>query len=80
MEAIIVRPKNQKELTFFKEFFKKVNANIQYKEEEVAEGDVYYPELDKKIKKALQREKEGKAITHDISSFDNFLKSVREHA
>jgi len=77
MEAIIVRPKNQKELSFFKEFFKKVNAEIQYKEEE--EGNIYYPELDKKIKRALQREREGKVITHDVSSFDNFLKSVREH-
>jgi len=77
MEAILVKPKNQKELNFFKEFFNKVNADFSLQKENIPEGDIYYPELDKKIKKALQREKEGKAIMYDTSNFDNFLKSIR---
>jgi len=58
METIIVKPKTKKELNFLKEFFEKTNTHIEYKEE-VNETDVYYPKLDKKIKKALKEREQG---------------------
>jgi len=79
MEAILVKPKNQKELNFFKEFFNKVNADFSLQKEKIPEGDIYYPELDKKIKKVLKREKEGKSVIYDTSNLDNFLKSIRDN-
>jgi len=76
MQTLLITPKNQIALNKLNSLLKEMKDD--FATQKVSEGDIYYPELDKKLKKARKNREQGKTTKLDTSSFENFLKSIQE--
>jgi len=79
MEAILVRPRDDGQQALLTSLFREMGVAFEYFGGGTGEGDRYWPVLDGKIRNALREEKEGRAVSLDLGSFDGFLQSIREH-
>jgi len=79
MDSITVMPRNKRQSSIIKSLFKEMdipfinNEKVKIPE---SEEDKYYPILDKKIKKALEEEKDGKTIRFNMK---DIAKSIIEY-
>jgi len=79
MEAILVKPRDEKQESVLVSLFEEMGISFRAGRRGTAEGDRYWPALDEKIREALRDEKEGRAVSLDMGSFDGFLNSIQEH-
>jgi len=79
MESITIIPRNKRQSSIIKSFFKEMDIPfINNEEVEIPkpEENKYYPILDEKIKKALEEEKNGNTIRLNMK---DIAKSIREY-
>jgi len=83
MESITIIPRNKRQSSIIKSFFKEMDIPFINSEEvkiPESEEDKYYPILDEKIKKALENKKEGKTVTlKPTDNAEDFWKQIREY-
>jgi len=78
MESILITPKNEIALNSLKSLLKEMKGSFVSKK--IAEEDVFYPELEKKIIRASKNKEQGKTIKlKDTDNIEDFWKQIREY-
>jgi len=76
MDTIIIKPRTKKALETLQRLLDQ-NKNDFIVRRELPEEDIFYPELDKKIKKAVKNKERGETITLETTdSLDDFWEKI----